>query len=345
MTPQNNALVDTLLYSFDIVVFMETHGYKMRHVGKRTGYITKCPYCLKDDHLGINPKSGKFGCYKCKKAGTFAKLIGKISKKSFTEVLEYLKDGADDSIIDINAVSNVLDRLKTVETSLLSRLKPCVLPQGYQSLYNRRIPYLDNGRKYPIPQDQVNYYRMGFCPYGKFRNRLVICDVDEQQQPIYWVARDTSGTVPKSWKVLNPTLEHTALGSSDILFNFSLAKNYSTIIITEGVFDALYIGNNAVCTYGVGLKNYHLYWLLQCAPELIVLMYDADVKMEVLEKYALELSMYFPVKICQLPSGDPDEYTHEQLSKFIEETPLFHPSRLYTVCPDLNVLKREHKWT
>lgn len=40
-------LVDVLLDRFDIVDFLQSHGYNLKHIGGATGYLTNCPFCLK----------------------------------------------------------------------------------------------------------------------------------------------------------------------------------------------------------------------------------------------------------------------------------------------------------
>lgn len=329
---------DILLQDFDIKDFMQLHGFPIKYIGGATVYLSTCPFCQKQEHLGINPNRRGFGCYRCHAAGDYLKLIGKVLDKNYFEVLEILKSGLSEQHVDVNRIGKILDDFKPYEKKL-SIIKPIALPKEYVPLGDSRVPYLDYGRKFPVPQDQVRYYKMGMCYSGFYRDRLIICDVNEKQEPIYWIARDVTGKVPKKRKVLNPIADANSVGSSDLLFNISLAKNYKSAIITEGLFDALYIGNNGVASYGEGLKQSHIYWLLKAGFDEVILLYDADVPMERLEKSASLLSLYFRTRICKLPSGDPDEWERSKLAEFIDSSKNYIPSRLHELCPNIKSYK------
>lgn len=325
----NIILHDVLLEKFDMKVFLDSVGITLHRIGGRTQYFMDyCPYCGKSKHMGINFDRKTFGCFKCHTGGGYIKLLQKILNKSYVEVLEFLKTGVDGiryNKVHIEATLNEMKEYECVE----SKIKSIEFPEGYVSLSNHRINYLDKGRTFPIPQDQVIYYKIGVCPTGKYANRIIVCDVNDKQEVVYWIARDISGKVHKSAKVWNPNAEVTKVGSSDILFNFYLAKNYSTGIITEGLFDALHVGNNGLATYGKGLKKNHIYWLLKAGFEELVLLYDADVPYEELDHSGCLLSQHFRnVKICKLPYGDPDEWPKDKLTEMINSSPKFVPSKL-----------------
>jgi DNA primase len=316
--------VDKYLENFNIVEFLNNNGYKTKFMGGATQYITTCPFCGKERHLGVNPEKKTFGCYKCRIGGSFFKLIQQVYGKGFNETLEFIKSGLDDRKFDISFLNNMIDEGRHID-SLILNLKPISLPEGYIPLNDNRISYLD---KRGVTQDQIRYYRMGICTTGLYKNRLIICDVNEKQEIIYWIARDMTGRVAKQDKVWNPNSEKVGVGSSDLIFNFFLAKNYSVGIITEGVFDALWVGNNGMATYGKGLKQNHLYWIFRAGFEKIVLLYDADVIYNELSECARRLSIYTNVAICQLEKGDPDEYPKDILTSLINNAPLFTNSNL-----------------
>ena len=310
--------------------FLSAKGFDPKYIGGRTQYfLNTCPFCDKIWHCGVNLDTKTFGCFKCHSGGNFVKLLQAILKKNFIEVLEYLKTGAGE-VIDIRYIDKLIKEIAPYQ-GIEEQIKPIALPEGYTSLYNKRIPYLDSGRKFPIPQDQVNYYKMGVCSEGHYKNRLVVCDVNEKQEPIYWVARDISGKVSKKDKLWNPNSEELSVGSSDILFNYYLARNYPTVVITEGVFDSIYVGNNAVATYGTGLKKNHMYWLLQGGFKEAVLLYDSDVKDAELEKSGVLLSQFFNTRICKLPSNDPDDWPKDKLNSLIQSCERFEPTKLLKV--------------
>lgn len=326
-------IIDALLEQFDLPQFMEDNGYDLKPGKGKTKYLTTCPWCGKEGHFGFDPDKKIFGCFKCHKSGRSFELIKKIYGKSYVDTLELLKDGVDKRFINIAFLDMKIKEFKEFE-SLESRIKPMDLPSGYEPLRNRRIEYLD---KRQITQDQVHYYKMGLCTSGFYKNRLIVCDVNDYQEPIYWIARDVTGLQPKSKKVLNPTIKEGEIGSGDILFNFSLAKSYPVGIIVEGVFDALWTGNNAMATYGYCLKVNHLSWLLKANFTEMVLLYDSDVIQESLEDNALLLSQFFHTRICKLPYGDPDEWPKDKLWEMINNAPPFSGDRLHKLKCEITI--------
>lgn len=321
-------LQNVLTQNLDITEFLESRDFELRYIGGKTGYLTDCPFCHKEEHFGVNTDTHRFGCFKCRKAGDYFTLVQKITGKTFSETIEFLKSGIDDRYFNIGFIDDLIKDLNSIKAP---EIKPCKLPVEYIPL-TAEIEYT---QKRKIPLEQIHYYKLGICAEGHYKNRLIVCDVNENQEPIYWIARDISGLAIKKDKVWNPSSEYTALGSADILFNYSLAKNYSCAIITEGVFDSLWVGNNGVASYGKGLKQSHLHWLIQGGFEEVVLLYDSDVKYEELEKDGILLSQYFNTRVCQLPKGDPDDYSKADLAKLIAECGEFKPSRLNTLMGDI----------
>lgn len=323
--------LDFLVEQFDLPEFMENRGYPLRYGSGNTRYLTTCPWCGKEEHFGFDPEKNIFGCFKCKVAGNSLKLIKKVYDKPMSELIEFLKTGVDKRYVNIDFLDSHIEVFKEQEL-IQAKIKPIELPEGYEYLYNKRIPYLDYRR---VPQDQVNYYKMGVCLHGYYKDRLIVCDVNEKQEPIYWIARDITGRQKK--KVLNPVVKEGAVGSGDLIFNFSLAKNYKIGIIVEGMFDALRVGNCGMATYGKGLKSHHIGWLLQGGFEEMVLLYDADVKDDELEKNALLLAQFFPTKIAKLPSGDPDSYDVPALWTFINQAKAYDGDKISKLRRELTV--------
>lgn len=319
---------------FDMQTFLISSGYRFKRIGGRTAnLLSTCPFCNKAWHCGISFDRKEFGCFKCKKFGDFFKLLQQMLGGGYLNTIEFLKLGVSSQFVNVNYIDMIIETYKECE-ALEARIKPVKLPEHYESLYNKRIGYLDTRSKTPISQEQVHHHKMGVCWEGFHKNRLIVCDVNEKDEIIYWVARDITGQVPKSLKLLNPNAENLGVGSSDLLFNYFRAKEYESVVITEGVFDALYVGANAVATYGTGLKKNHIYWLLKARFKDVIILYDPDVKLEKLESTAREISQHMPCKICRLTTGDPDEYPREELLKLLSEAKVYTGSLVdrITVC-------------
>ncbi len=329
-----NDCIPILLDRFDMKSFLTNSGYRFRNIGGKTGnLLSTCPFCNKEWHCGISFDRKRFGCFRCGKNGDFFKLLQKVLNTGYLNTIEFLKLGISSQVLDVKYIDKIIETYKENE-DLEGKLKPVALPEHYESLRNKRIAYLDVGRKYPIPQELVHYHQMGFCRQGFYANRLIVCDVNEEGQVIYWVARDITGKVPKSWKLLNPNADSLGVGSADLLFNYAKAKEYESVAITEGVFDVMYAGEDVVATYGTGLKKNHIYWLLKARFKEVTLMYDPDVSMEKLEDSAREISQHIPCRICKLSKGDPDEHSKEELKQLRDSAKIFTGSLVdrITVC-------------
>lgn len=313
--------MDSLPPTFDLVSFMEANGFRMEHKGGAATYITTCPMCGKAEHCGVTPEKNLFGCFKCSARGNLIYLVAIVSHKSIYEVSKMFEEELDFKSLDLLQIE-----LPAKEEIKVKEKKQILMPEGYQFLGDRRIAYLN---KRGITNEQVHYYKIGVCEWGRYKNRLIVCDVDEKGEVIYWIARDMTGKAKK--KVLNPTLKYHGVGSAEIPFNFHLAKTYSTVILTEGVFDALYVGPNAIATYGACIKRGQRYLLASCHFGRVILLYDADINMEKLREQARMLASVYPVYICKLPEGDPDEYPRDQLYEFLEKSVLYKESELMEI--------------
>ena len=296
--------IEFLLDGFDMLEFFQGHGYIPEFVGGNTEYMLDvCPFCGKEKHCGVSLSKKMVTCFKCHQSMGFFDIIKHITKKSYDDVVLMLQGKIDAKPYDIQS----LPELKQEEEEVFDfNTKIIEMPEWYRFLGTERIPYLE---KRHISIEQVYRYHIGFCKYGRYRDRLIICDVNDAGKPIYWVARDVTGKVPKAWKCLNPDAGLHGIGSAKIPFNFSLAKRYPVLIITEGVFDALYTGPNAIATYGSTIKRQHVAWMAgQAKFEKVILLYDGDVSIEALEKQANIIASVFPTYICKLDgNSDPDE--------------------------------------
>lgn len=306
---------DYLLDTFDMIEFLQGQGYVPEFVGGKTEYLLDiCPFCGKEKHCGLSKTKKLVSCFRCHKSLSFFDTIKYITKLSHNDIILMLKGKIDAKPYNIN--QSLADFEKNDQKLIDFSTNPISLPEGYEFLGNNRIAYLD---KRGITTEQVYYYHIGICRHGRYKNRLIICDVNDNGEPIYWIARDITGKAYK--KVLNPDEKEHGVGSARIPFNFSLAKRYPTLIITEGVFDALYVGPNAIATYGSTIKKQHVTWMAsQGKFEKVILLYDADVPIEELEKQASIIASIFNVFIAKLDVGDPDEYKKEELFKHLDSS-------------------------
>lgn len=310
-----------LLDKFDMKNFLEKRGYSIKHIGGVTEYMLNyCPFCNKEDHCGIQFSKKFFGCYKCGEKGDFIKILLKLLGLTYIQVLEFLKEGMEDEFIDLSYINLTIKAIKPYE---VTEPKPIKLPDYYEPL-THEVEYT---RKRGITLDQIKYYKMGICKIGKFRDRLIVCDIwGEEGFPIYWIARDITGKSSK--KVLNPNFEDYGVGSGKIPWNFHLTSQYKCGILVEGIFGALCCGNNAMASYSKTIKYEHLYWLIRAGFEELIFIPDYDVSEEEVDKNSRLLNQFLPVKTVKLPYGQPDNFSRQELNKFINNTDYYKGSKV-----------------
>jgi hypothetical protein len=236
--------------------------------------------------------------------------------------VEIVRNGAQDApSYDIDVVNKVLDQIAYLDDIRPVMQKEVPLPREYKSLYGMQIEYTMARR---LTQDTINRQKLGYCDTGPYAGFLIIPDVDPAGRIVYWMGRNMFGKKPKT---KNPPKELCNVGSGERLFNYYRATQYPSVVLTEGWADALRVGDDAVATYGVGIKGKQLALLIMGGFRTVTVMWDADVSTDTFIDTGRQLESMFEVKIARLPEADPDSYTRSYLRNIIEAAPKL-PSRV-----------------
>lgn len=147
--------------------------------------------------------------------------------------------------------------------------------------------------------EDIHRYGVHYCATGFYRHR-VIFPVQFLGQPRGFVARtlvcewcaQPTAIIQSRWcceehkslSLAQPHLKKLTLKylypqgmtKSRILWNFDVASRYRRIIVTEGIFDALHVGEDAVATFGKSLSETQRKLLLTAGVEEIVFFWDRD---------------------------------------------------------------------
>ena len=225
-----------------------------------SNYSFHCPKC-KESHpqhyhkkkLEIDIISEKFNCWICGFKG-----------KSLSQLYKSLK-------LDTKNLEKYVTINKN-EKSLQQTLPKISLPNEYkflgeypnekyeEYLFNRGIDMID-----------IWKYQIGYCEYGYFSNRVIVPSFDTNGLVNNFVAR----TVLKSkdvWTYLKPKGV-----DEDNIINFELLVNWNKpVILCEGSFDAISIGDNAVPLFGKNISTKLLEKLLESNSDKIYICLDKD---------------------------------------------------------------------
>ena len=290
---------------------LENRGVKTHNTSNTDEFSIQCIFC--SDHksrLNINEAKGLYFCYHRGCTGHISKII-----KHFK--LDYEVDFE----VRPNPLFKLREKLRTMSLkgekdkttpicSLdISKFDPIV---GSSSLIAKRAKqYLENRG---FTEQQIINYNLRYESIGKYANRIIV-PFFENGKFVYFQARSF---INCGLKVLNPSKTEAHLGKSQWLFNYDKAKKFSTyVIICEGWASAMSAGYNAISIQGMTVSEAQLFKLLSW--KKFIIMLDAGRITEA-TKIAKKLKMYTPEKqifIANLPYGDPNEITKEELKQAI----------------------------
>ena len=198
-----------------------------------------CPFCDDNkDHLGFNISKQFFHCWRC----GWHPLIETLSMLSGQSKWK---------------VSQVVERYRTkrpIKTALLKAIPPSSikLPYGTGGLKKIHIDYLTK-RGFPIQkikEMQKAYNLHGTGPIGDYKLRILI-PITYYGKLVSYQGRDITNKADK--KYLACSSENEVRSHKHCLFGADLAKE-NTVVITEGIMDAIKLGPGAVATFGTNVS-------------------------------------------------------------------------------------------
>ena len=202
-----------------------------------------CPNCKHHKNkLSVNIDKDKFKCWHCNYAGrSIYRLVRRFG--SFASQQSWLELSSD---IDLTLFDELFNEDKKEDY-----VQVVDLPEEYIFLGNQHLPmsslparhYLaDRG----VTMDEILFWKIGYCPAGEYKNRIVIPSFNKNGDPNFFVSRVYKGT----WaKYKNPNV------SKDIIFNELYLDFKQHVVLVEGVFDAIIAGENAVPILGSTLME------------------------------------------------------------------------------------------
>jgi len=257
---------------------------------QRTGgeYLFYCPKC--DHHkskLSVNIDKNVFKCWVCEYSGAnIHRLVRRHG--NYNQQKAWKKFQETFNLGEFEATIHNMFEEEEKEV-------PCStpLPEEFISLANKNLPYsalpaLRYLRDRGVTKKDVAYWKIGYCPEGDYKNRIIIPSFNSDGRADFFVGR----TYTSGWpKYMSPQTSR-----NNIVFNKLFLDFQSDITITEGVFDAIVAGPNAVPILGSNLKeNSTLFQEIvkHDTPVYIALDVDAEKKamrlIENLLKYDIEL--------------------------------------------------------
>lgn len=266
-----------------------------------------------DNHLYLNTNKGLFHCFRCGRGGTISKLKEDYEEQygeSFDWSVDDKRPWRD---VDLNepfsSANEVTQKQKREQSALPDDFHLIQEPDG-SVLMRKAIEYL---RKRGISLNRARYYELGI---GKdtLSGRLVVPIYNETGERIvyYLTRRYLFGRM----RYQNPRNEDVPRGKSDVVFNSCRVQTGSVIYLTEGVFDAMRVGPQAVAVLGKELSSAQMRIILGKNPSKVIVALDAEEERGKLD-IARSLEPYTSVEIIDLDRGDPGDTTAETKPNFL----------------------------
>ncbi len=122
------------------------------------------------------------------------------------------------------------------------------------------VPLVERNTKSPCARAVVTYlksrgmtdddallYKLGYCENGPYRGRVIIPSFDSDGELNFFVGRTIYDTEPAKYK--------HGIFDKDIVFNDYLVDWTEPVILTEGPFDAMRAGHNAIALQGSFMRE------------------------------------------------------------------------------------------
>ena len=263
--------------------------------------IITCPVqgCGKPKHFGINQKKLVVHCWTCGYGGKLSKFLR-------------------DFKIEFDGDLSVEQEVPREEVEGLVEV---AFPKGYKPLPDKSVMgglamnYLLNIRQLPL--ETITAYRLGYCSTGAFAGRIII-PVFEEEKLVYYLGRSYLGGIYR--KVKNPAKlepgqqkkygeEYLQNGKAQVVFNIdSIPWHGHRCVITEGVFDAMRTGKEAVALLGKEISDIQFDKLIGKRCDEYVVMLDSDAQGTAM-KLAERLHSMVKTRVALVPVPyDPADY-------------------------------------
>ena len=238
----------------------------------------RCPFCgdskksksKKRFHLDYNGGNPIHNCFNCNESGSFLQLYSTIKGISINDAKKELYNYNPEGIIEVLSAKKRDKAVEELEHENFNSyiLEDCIgandSPGGVvEKGYQRHL--LDFIKERNIPEST----KLFVAHKGKFQGRIIIPIYDEHDDIVYFQGRRIVDSMPKKYD--NPTLKkgHTILNKHKF-------KKDKYIVVTEGLIDALSIGDNGTSVMGKELSEDFISNIIGLSDKGVIVALDND---------------------------------------------------------------------
>lgn len=303
-----------------IVDIYANYGIEYWSSGKNvtTGWVNiQCPFCSDhSNHLGINPESELYSCWKCGAKGHFIDLLVKLTGLSYTICKEMVVDSiASFKVRPLDRITDILQG-ESLEPKIVSGGR-ARLPERFELIAEDTYsPLLDSYlKRRNILRSILIDAGCGICRSGEYMNRMIIPVIQEGRLVAYQGA-DMTG-----FGNLKYRSSPLSMGNiNDYLYNYDAI--HRRMIVVEGVLDCWRVGVEAVAAFTSSISKEQIKLIIAKGLDELYLCFDCELKAFYKSiKVSREFEAYIPkVGVIRLPFGkDPDEIGQEKIYQLIDE--------------------------
>lgn len=269
--------------------------------------VAPCPFCHHGGRASffLNSVSGVFFCHVCGATGGPIKMVAALLDIRYSDAIARIMRGQRYGVEE----DDDEDEVELVDTAPLIELPDEYLPlTGDTSVSAGRYRDYLAGRG--IGPDLIEQYEIGFCALGHLAGFVIV--------PVYHLGRLVTYIARKAAKKARLKV-WTPPGNEegDYLFNLDHIWGAKSVVVMEGVFDALVLPDRAVATFGKKISNRQLLNLKAAGVEELVLCWDADAQPEVFKTF-LRAQDIFRVTTVDLPDdSDPSDLGSERTLELV----------------------------
>lgn len=267
-------------------------------------YTFHCPFCKHHKpKLVVNIESGMYNCWTCHpptKGKNPAFLLKKLSVHPdlVKEMKSYFGDG-----------SNQESSHEAVRVTLPLEFVPLYEEDSLTLDRRRALSYL---RSRGISDFDIKKYNIGYCPSGRYENRVIVPSYDRHGVLNYFVARSINPNSTKKY-------DAASCKKSEIIGMESTINWKVPVILCEGAFDAIAIKRNAIPLFGKTISHALMKQLVDSEVKTVYLALDRDALKDAISHSETLLGYGKDVYLLDLEGKDPSKIGFECMIKLLHE--------------------------